>query len=134
MPGAPVFVIRHVRHDQDAPFALQVNPGQPVSAHLDVWGSRTRPPVLTCSALKKSYRSYLRVNEEVKFVYLRGSYELIANQLRQRHGHFMNPELLQSQFATLEQPEAGEDVIIIELGRSPRELVDEIKNKLNLIG
>ncbi len=86
--------------------------------------------VLTCSALKKSYRSYLRVGEEVKFVYLRGSYELIADQLRQRHGHFMNPELLRSQFATLEEPESAENVIAIELGRRPRELVDEIKKKL----
>ena len=86
--------------------------------------------ILTCSALKKSYRSYLRVNEEVQFVYLRGSYELVANQLRQRHGHFMNPELLRSQFATLEEPEPAEGVIAIELGRSPRELVDEIKKKL----
>ena len=86
--------------------------------------------ILTCSALKKSYRSYLRVNEEVKFVYLCGSYELIASQLRQRHGHFMNPELLQSQFATLEEPDAAEGVITIKLGRSPRELVDEIKRKL----
>ena len=34
MPGAPRFVIRRVRHDQDAPFAVQVNPGQPVSVHL----------------------------------------------------------------------------------------------------
>jgi carbohydrate kinase (thermoresistant glucokinase family) len=86
--------------------------------------------VLACSALKKSYRSYLRVNEEVKFVYLSGSYELIANQLRQRHGHFMNPELLQSQFAALEEPEPAEGVIVIELGGTPRELVDEIKKNL----
>ncbi len=88
--------------------------------------------VLTCSALKKSYRSYLRVNEQVQFVYLRGSYELVANQLRQRHGHFMNPELLRSQFDALEEPEAAEGVITIELGRSPRKLVDEIKKKLGL--
>ena len=86
--------------------------------------------VLTCSALKKSYRSCLRVSEEVKFIYLRGSYELVVDQLQQRHGHFMNPELLQSQFATLEEPEAGEGVITIELGRGPRVLVDEIKTKL----
>jgi gluconokinase len=86
--------------------------------------------VLTCSALKKSYRGYLRVNEQVEFVYLRGSYELVANRLRQRRGHFMNPELLRSQFATLEEPEAAEGVIAIELGRSPHELVDEIKKKL----
>lgn len=88
--------------------------------------------VLTCSALKKSYRSYLRVNEEVKFVYLRGSYELVASQLRQRHGHFMNPELLQSQFATLEEPGSAEDAVTIELGRSPLGLVAEIKKKLRL--
>ncbi|MEY2440086.1 MAG: gluconokinase [Verrucomicrobiota bacterium] len=86
--------------------------------------------ILTCSALKKSYRSFLRVNEEVKFVYLRGSYDLVANQLRQRHGHFMNPELLRSQFATLEEPDPAEQVMTIELGRSPRDLVDEINKKL----
>lgn len=89
--------------------------------------------VLTCSALKKSYRSYLRINEQVEFVYLRGSYDLIANQVRQRHGHFMNPELLQSQFATLEEPETAEDVIAIDLGRDPRELMDEIRKKLRVI-
>lgn len=90
--------------------------------------------ILACSALKKSYRSYLRMNKEIKLVYLRGSYELIADRVRQRHGHFMKPELLRSQFATLEEPEAREDAIVIELEGSPRELVDEIKNRLGLIG
>lgn len=89
--------------------------------------------VLTCSALKKSYRSCLRVNEEVEFVYLRGSAELIASQLRQRHGHFMDPKLLQSQFDTLEEPEAAEGVIAIELDGTPRELADRIRNRLRLI-
>ena len=86
--------------------------------------------IITCSTLKKSYRSYLRVSQEVEFVYLRGSYDLIGHQLQHRRGHFMNPELLQSQFDTLEEPEAAEGVIAIELGRSPRELVDEIIKKL----
>jgi gluconokinase len=90
--------------------------------------------VLACSALKKSYRNYLRVNEEVQFVYLHGSYELIASRLQKRDGHFMNPELLQSQFATLEEPEDAEGAITIELGSSPRELVDEIKRKLRFSG
>ncbi len=89
--------------------------------------------VLACSALKKSYRELLHVNEEVKLVYLRGSYELIAGQLRKRHGHFLKPELLQSQFAALEEPEAAEGVIAIELGGTPQELVDAIKTKLLLI-
>jgi gluconokinase len=88
--------------------------------------------VLACSALKRSYRKFLRVNDRVKFVYLRGSYEVIARQMQQRRGHFMNPELLQSQFATLEEPEPDEDAIVIELGRTPRELVLEIRKKLGL--
>ena len=86
--------------------------------------------VLACSALKEAYRRRLRVNADVKLVFLRGDYELIANQLRQRRGHFMNPTLLQSQFADLEEPQAGEGAVVIELGRNPRELVQEIKSKL----
>ena len=87
---------------------------------------------LACSALKKKYRDCLQVGADVRFVYLRGSYELIANQLRHRRGHFMNPALLQSQFADLEEPRPTEGAIVIELGRSPNELVKEIKSTLRL--
>ena len=86
--------------------------------------------VLACSALKEAYRRRLRLNADVKLVFLRGDYELMANQLRQRRGHFMNPALLQSQFADLEEPLPTEGAVVIELGRSPRELVQEIKGKL----
>ena len=86
--------------------------------------------LLACSALKGAYRRHLRVSDNVKLVFLRGNYELIANQLRQRHGHFMNPALLQSQFADLEEPQPTERAAVIELGRSPSELVREIKRKL----
>ena len=86
--------------------------------------------VLACSALKEAYRRRLRVNADAKLVFLRGDYELIANQLRQRHGHFMNPALLQSQFADLEEPKPTEGAVVIQLGRSPGELVQEIKSKL----
>ncbi len=88
--------------------------------------------VLACSALKRAYRERLRVGEDVRFVFLRGDYMLIENQLRRRRGHFMNPELLKSQFADLEEPGQGEDVLTIELGRTPEELVDEIKTQLHL--
>jgi gluconokinase len=88
--------------------------------------------VLACSALKESYRQRLRVNSEVKLVYLRGDYAIVADQLRQRRGHFMKPALLQSQFADLEEPRAGEKAVVIELGRVPDELVQEIKTKLSL--
>ena len=88
--------------------------------------------ILACSALKKKYRDCLQVGADVRFVYLRGSYELIANQLRHRRGHFMNPALLQSQFADLEEPRPAEGAIVIELGRGPNELVEEIKSRLHL--
>ena len=85
--------------------------------------------VLACSALKEAYRRYLQVNAEVKLVFLRGEYALIAEQLRRRRGHFMNRALLQSQFADLEPAEAD---IVIELGRRPRKLMQEIKRKLRI--
>jgi gluconokinase len=88
--------------------------------------------VLACSALKRVYRERLRVSGEVKFVFLRGDYALIAEQLRRRRGHFMNPELLRSQFADLEEPQADEDAITVQVGRTPEELVEEIKAKLGL--
>ena len=86
--------------------------------------------VLACSALKRAYRNRLRVSDEVKFVFLRGDYAIVERQLRNRHGHFMNPFLLRSQFADLEEPGPDEDALTIKLGRTPEELVTEIKAKL----
>ena len=84
--------------------------------------------VFACSALKKSYRLALRVNgDQVKFVYLRGSADLIAKQLSQRQGHFMTPDLLQSQFDTLEEPDPAEGIVVIEIGRPPEKLAEEIR-------
>ena len=88
--------------------------------------------VLACSALKRKYRDVLRVNSDVKFVFLRGDYALVAEQLGHRRGHFMNPELLRSQFADLEEPKPDEAVVRVELGRTPAELVAEIEAKLRL--
>jgi gluconokinase len=88
--------------------------------------------VLACSALKRAYRERLRVSDDVRYVFLHGDYPLIENQLRRRGGHFMNPDLLRSQFTDLEEPEADEDALTIELGRTPHELVEEIKTKLRL--
>jgi gluconokinase len=81
--------------------------------------------------LKRAYRERLCVSDEVKFVFLRGDYALIEKQLRRRHGHFMNPELLRSQFADLEEPTPDEDVLTIELGRTPQEIVEKMKARLH---
>ena len=60
--------------------------------------------MLACSALKQEYRNVLRVNEEVHFVYLQGSYQQIEARMKERKGHYMKPEMLASQFAILEEP------------------------------
>lgn len=90
--------------------------------------------VLACSTLKRAYRDRLRVGDEVKFVFLCGDYALVEKQLRSRHGHFMNATLLQSQFNDLEEPQPDENVLTIQLGRTPQEIVEEIKRNLNLAG
>jgi gluconokinase len=84
--------------------------------------------------LRRKYRDCFRVNSDVKFVFLRGDYALIEQQLRHRRGHFMNAALLRSQFADLEKPKPAEGAITIELGRTPEELIEEIKSKLQLNG
>jgi gluconokinase len=88
--------------------------------------------VLACSALKQAYRDRLRASENVEFVFLRGDYALVEKQLHSRRHHFMNPDLLQSQFADLEEPESHEDVLTVQLGGTPQEMVGEIKAKLRL--
>ncbi len=88
--------------------------------------------VLACSALKRAYRNLLRLNDKVKFVFLRGDHALVEKQLQRRRGHFMDPGLLQSQFDDLEEPQRDEDVLTIELGPTPKAIVEEIEAKLHL--
>jgi|SRR5664279_1049478 len=71
---------------------------------IDGWLQAGTNVVLACSALKQTYREQLLVSRDVKLVYLRGSRELISQRLSQRHGHYMDPNLLPTQFATLEEP------------------------------
>ena len=85
--------------------------------------------ILPCSALKESYRQILRVNEEVRFVYLRGTYEQIEARMRERSGHFMKPEMLKSQFEILEEPR---DALTVDISNTPQEIVKLIHNAWNL--
>jgi gluconokinase len=80
--------------------------------------------VIACSALKESYRNLLRLDHRhVKFVYLKGSYELILSRMQTRAGHYMKPTMLQSQFAALEEP-AG--VLTVDISHSPDDILDTI--------
>lgn len=82
--------------------------------------------IIVCSALKKKYRDQIRAgNADVKFLFLNGSFELVLERMKQRKGHFMKPEMLQSQFNTLEIPQADEpDVIFIDIDGSFEEVVE----------
>ncbi len=60
--------------------------------------------VLACSALKQAYRDRLQAGPDVHFVYLKGSFELIARRLASRQGHYAGPSLLRTQFEALEEP------------------------------
>lgn len=84
--------------------------------------------VLACSALKKSYREKLSVSGEVKFVYLKGSFEQISDRISRREDHFMNPGLLQSQFDTLEEPDS--DDWTFDVAGSPEEIAEKIFEKV----
>lgn len=91
--------------------------------------------IIACSALKHTYRDVLlRGRNDVRFVFLRGTQELIADRLAQRKGHFMPPELLTSQFRTLEPPEASEHVITVSIDESVEAIVDGILRQLKFGG
>jgi gluconokinase len=80
--------------------------------------------VMTCSALKRSYRDVLRAGAgEVQFVFLRGQRALLGERIVNRRGHFMPPSLLDSQLATLEEPAPDEHAWVCEISESPRDLV-----------
>ena len=80
--------------------------------------------VMTCSALKQSYRDVLRAQaSELRFVFLRGPRALLAERLASRRGHFMPPSLLDSQLATLEEPSPDEHAWVCDIRESPQDLV-----------
>ena len=87
--------------------------------------------VLACSALKHAYQEYLERDDPacVEYVYLHGDEELIRRRLAARKGHFMNPNLLHSQFETLEPPASATRV---DVAPPPEAIVAEIRRKLKL--
>lgn len=86
-----------------------------------------RHVVIACSALKRAYRTVLvRGRGDTRFVFLDGSQALVADRLAQRKGHFMPPGLLDSQFKTLEPPQADEHPIIVSIDAPVEVIVSNI--------
>lgn len=89
-----------------------------------------KPLFLACSALKQVYRDRMRGNlADVIFVYLHGSRELIGRRMHARQGHFMPETLLNSQFATLEEPQ---DAVWVEIDQPVEAIIEDALGKLNL--
>jgi gluconokinase len=93
------------------------------------WVASKQNAVLACSALKQGYRQQLWSGPEVKFVYLKGNYTLIAERLRARKGHFADEHILAGQFADLEEPS---DAVVVDISATPEEIVEEICRRLQL--
>src|SRR6185295_5718435 len=85
-----------------------------------------RAVVLSCSALKRSYRDTLRAQaSDLALVYLRGTPQLLAQRMAGRQGHYMPPSLLASQLATLEPPQDDEHALTLDVAHDPQQLVHE---------
>jgi gluconokinase len=102
---------------------------------IAVWIDATRKAggrgVIACSALRRAYRDILVGDRhDVRIVYLKGERDLIARRFSVRHGHFMPTSLLNSQFATLEEPGEEEHPIVVSTDARPRDIVEFIVAKL----
>jgi gluconokinase len=92
-----------------------------------------QPTVVSCSALRRAHRDVLReASGRVVFVHLSGSKEVIHDRLVRRSGHFMPPELLNSQLATLEGLGTDEEGVTLDVEAMPSELVTEAIERLGL--
>lgn len=84
--------------------------------------------VVSCSALKRSYRDLLRSagDDGLQFVYLKGVKALLAERLAKRRGHFMPASLLDSQLAILEEPTPDEHPWICDIRETPDTIVGDL--------
>lgn len=81
--------------------------------------------LVVCSALKKKYRDILREdNKNLFFIYLKGDSAVIEERLKARKGHFFKPEMLKTQFATLEEPTTAEtDVHVVDIRQTLEDVI-----------
>ena len=105
---------------------------QAIADEIDRLGSVGERAVIACSALKRAYRDILvHGRRDVRIVFLSGPQPLVASRLASRKGHFMPPDLLASQFRTLEPPDDDEHPITISIEATVDSIVDTIVQHLN---
>ncbi|MBV7388676.1 gluconokinase [Pasteurellaceae bacterium TAE3-ERU1] len=90
--------------------------------------------IIVCSALKRAYRERIRAgNTALRFVYLEGSFDEIAQRLSARQGHFMGQAMLQSQFDALEPPTGEADVLTVAITGDFATVLTRLKTALDPI-
>ena len=101
-----------------------------IAARIDTWRQAGTQGVVTCSSLRHAYRDILRAgHDDVRFVFLKGSYELLLSRMQHRQRHFMPPSLLQSQFATLEEP-GPDEAITVSIDQPAEGIVSDVMRQL----
>jgi gluconokinase len=103
---------------------------QAIRGHVLTCLHNAESAVVTCSALKKTYRDVIVPDPaRVKLVYLKGPRDLLLSRLSARESHFMKPQMLESQLATLEEPE---NALTVDVSRTPAEIVAEIRKAFSI--
>lgn len=96
-----------------------------IAARVDALQAEGRSAIVACSALRRAYRDILLGPRPGSILlYPRGPKALIAERMVHRHGHFMPPALLDSQFAALEEPGPDENPIVVDIGGAPGTVID----------
>lgn len=97
--------------------------------------ARSGKVIGACSSLKRSYRDHITrsAGEQVLFIYLNGSRDLIASRMNAREGHFMPPSLLDSQFEALEIPKDDETAISVDISGTSDEVVAAAVKQLSML-
>jgi carbohydrate kinase (thermoresistant glucokinase family) len=102
-----------------------------IAAWIDEGRAKGKPRIVGCSALKRRYRDVLiGARRDVRLVYLQGTKAVIAARMAARRDHFMPPALLDSQFASLEEPSPEENALVVGVEGDPAAIVDEIVRRL----
>lgn len=103
-----------------------------IAGWIDQQVAKNQPSIITCSALKRSYRDFLRDGRpQIMLVYLRASPEVLAQRLSHRRGHFMPASLLDSQLDTLEAPTPDENPLVVDDDAPPKTVVEDVIKLLN---
>jgi len=94
-----------------------------LNRQMKMWENQSPRTILACSALKQNYRDFLSKGSDIHWVYLRGDKRTIHQRLEQRQGHYATAQLVESQFAILEEPQ---NAIVLDILTAPERLVEAL--------